>query len=117
MATMKVISPDQHKNKGEDFYVKNERLERPISPHLTIYKFQMTSVLSITHRTTGLIQSGALSAFALGSLALSAPFPAYLEALQSAQMGGAMIFAAKFALAWPFTFHLFNGCRHLVNSR
>lgn len=33
---------------------KNEKLKRELSPHLTIYKFQLTSMLSITHRFTGL---------------------------------------------------------------
>lgn len=32
---------------------KNSQLKRVLSPHLTIYKFQLTAVLSITHRFTG----------------------------------------------------------------
>ena len=50
MATMRTMSPQDHKIARENFYVKNDRLQRPTSPHLTIYKFQMTSILSITHR-------------------------------------------------------------------
>ena len=38
--------------------------ERPLSPHLQIYKPQLTSVLSITHRGTGVFLS-------LGALALT----------------------------------------------
>ena len=38
-----------------------------------------------------------------------------LTALQAMQFGGATIFAAKFAIVYPFTFHLFNGIRHLVS--
>ena len=30
---------------------------RPLSPHLTIYKPQITSLMSITHRITGVFQS------------------------------------------------------------
>lgn len=33
--------------------IRNERLNRPMSPHLTIYEYQLTSILSITHRITG----------------------------------------------------------------
>jgi len=44
--------------KGETHDAKNERLNRPMSPHLTIYKFQLTSILSITHRGTGVALSG-----------------------------------------------------------
>lgn len=53
-------------NPEEEFWDKNKRLNRPVSPHLTIYKFQITSVLSITHRATGLALSGLTSAFAIG---------------------------------------------------
>merc|ERR1712198_770021 len=51
---MKTMSPEEHKISRENFWSKNDRLKRPMSPHLTIYKMQMTSVLSITHRMTGL---------------------------------------------------------------
>lgn len=37
---------------------RNMRLKRPMSPHLTVYKFQITSILSISHRATGMILSG-----------------------------------------------------------
>lgn len=33
---------------------KNEKLKREMSPHLTIYRPQLTSMLSITHRFTGM---------------------------------------------------------------
>lgn len=37
--------------------VRNEKLNRPLSPHLTIYRFQLTATLSITHRATGMVPS------------------------------------------------------------
>lgn len=40
--------------KPEHYDDKNERLKRPLSPHLTIYSPQLTSMLSITHRAAGL---------------------------------------------------------------
>ena len=49
MATMKPISQSEHLT-GQEFYSKNKALKRPISPHLTINKFQLTSMFSITHR-------------------------------------------------------------------
>ena len=69
MATMKPISQSEHLT-GKEFWSKNKELGRPISPHLTIYKFQLTSMLSITHRATGLIQSGMLTGAGLGALLL-----------------------------------------------
>merc|ERR1719516_453325 len=53
---MKPISQSEHLT-GKEFWSKNKALNRPLSPHLTIYKFQLTSMLSITHRATGLAQS------------------------------------------------------------
>jgi succinate dehydrogenase cytochrome b556 subunit len=111
---MKPMTPAEHLNSREEFWNKNKRLSRPISPHMTIYKPQVTSMLSITHRGTGLAQSGILSMFGVGAIVSSSSFPVMLDTLQSMQFGTPLIFLAKFAIAWPMTFHLFNGCRHLV---
>ncbi|CAL4152708.1 unnamed protein product, partial [Meganyctiphanes norvegica] len=97
----------------EDFWLKNERLKRPMSPHLTIYKPQVTSMLSITHRGTGCALSVLMSAFSIGMLCLPNSYPYYLAYIQSLQFGSPLIFLAKFALAMPFMFHTCNGIRHL----
>lgn len=99
---------------AEDYWAKNKRLRRPVSPHLTIYKPQVTSMLSLSHRGTGLILSVIMSGFSIGMLALPNSYPFYLELIQSMQYGGVAIFGAKFLLAFPFMFHLTNGVRHLV---
>jgi len=114
MAVMKPMTPEEHSISRTNFWDKNKSLKRPISPHLTIYKFQLTSMLSITHRATGLIQSGMLTAFAVGAMVLPGTFPTQLAMLQDMHFGAPLIFVAKFALALPITFHLFNGVRHLV---
>ena len=51
---------------AEDFWAKNKRLHRPISPHLTIYKPQITSMLSISHRGTGLMLASVIYGFSIG---------------------------------------------------
>ncbi len=66
MATVRSAGASDPSLRKEDFFVKNERLGRPLSPHLTIYRPQLTSMLSITHRGTGCFQSALLSGFALG---------------------------------------------------
>ena len=38
--------------------VANRPVHRPLSPHLQIYKPQLTSVLSILHRATGIALGG-----------------------------------------------------------
>ena len=80
--SMKTVTPQEHKISREQFWDKNKRLNRPISPHLTIYKMQMTSVLSITHRGTGLGWSVILSGVGIGSIASNTTFPAALATLQ-----------------------------------
>merc|ERR1711894_393673 len=91
----------------EGFWDKNKRLERPISPHLTIYKPQMTSMLSITHRGTGLAQSGLMYGFALGVAVIPGTFPMFMDSLVITHPH--IITTAKFVIAWPFAFHLCNG--------
>ena len=41
-------------------------------------------------------------------------FPVWLNTVQELHFAAPLLIAAKFALAWPVTFHLFNGCRHLA---
>ncbi|HKF60109.1 MAG TPA: succinate dehydrogenase, cytochrome b556 subunit [Dongiaceae bacterium] len=84
---------------------------RPISPHLQVYRPQLTSVLSILHRITGV-------ALAVGTILLvywliaAASGPeafASAEALVGSWLGRILLFGWTFALY----FHLTNGIRHL----
>ena len=90
-----------------------------MSPHLTIYKPQVTSMLSITHRGTGLAQSVILSGFAIFGITSNYSYPWLLSQVAQLQaqlgIGGGIICLAKFAIAWPVCFHLYNGLRHLVS--
>merc|ERR1712087_421808 len=115
MSSIKSISPQEHQISREEFWEKNKRLARPLSPHLTIYKPQMTTMLSITHRGTGLARSGILTGFAIFGMASNYSYPWVLaQVAQMSFMGPALIFLGKFAIAWPVMYHLFNGCRHLA---
>jgi succinate dehydrogenase / fumarate reductase cytochrome b subunit len=86
-------------------------VERPISPHLQIYKWQITSVLSIVHRATG----GALG---VGSLLLAwwlvatASGPHAFAIVQGfiASIIGRLILLG---FSWALFYHLCNGIRHL----
>ncbi|CAH0720175.1 unnamed protein product, partial [Brenthis ino] len=93
--------------------IRNAKLNRPLSPHLTIYKFQLTSVLSITHRTAGIILSGYASALGLGALVLPNDISHYITMIEGLNLSPATIFLAKVALASPFGYHFANGIRHL----
>lgn len=85
---------------------------RPLSPHLQIYRPQITSVLSITHRLTGIALYLGLLLWTLWLFTLAA-YPdchAWLTAHVSAWYGQIAL------LGWTFCFfyHLLNGVRHLA---
>lgn len=94
-----------------------QRLNRPVSPHLAIYRPQVTWILSIMNRITGSVLSGGFYIF--GAAYLVAPYMGWH--LETAVLAAAFAkwpvflkFLAKFPFAWMFTFHSFNGVRHLV---
>lgn len=53
---------------NEDYEAKNARLGRPQSPHLTIYRLQLTSVLSLTHRATGIALGSIVTVWGIGKV-------------------------------------------------
>jgi len=94
-----------------------QRQNRPVSPHLGIYRPQITWYGSILNRITGLALSGPLYLF--GAAYLVAPAVGWH--LESASIAAAFAawpvalkVATKMLVAWPFAFHSLNGIRHLV---
>ncbi len=85
--------------------------ERPLSPHLSVYRFMYTMALSIAHRITGvaLSISSLLLVYWLVAVA-SGPGP-YAQAVQvlSHPFATAIFMLASFC----FFYHLSNGIRHL----
>jgi len=111
VATQKITDADAYQ------ILVSQRRHRPTSPHLSIYRPQITWYASVTHRITGCIVSGGVYCF--GAAYLVAPlFGWHLESATIAAAFGAWPVAAKmatkFLIAWPFTFHCLNGVRHLV---
>lgn len=86
--------------------------ERPLSPHLQVYRPQITSVLSLLHRITG-------AALAAGTLLLVywliavAGGPDTYDAAQSV-VGSIVGRLLLFGWSWALFYHLTNGIRHLV---
>ncbi|XP_041979734.1 succinate dehydrogenase cytochrome b560 subunit, mitochondrial-like [Aricia agestis] len=92
---------------------RNIRLARPLSPHLTIYKFQLPAVLSITHRASGMMLSGYATVLGIGALTLPYDMSHYISVIESMNLSPATLFLAKFIIAAPFGYHFANGIRHL----
>lgn len=61
---------------------RNMRLNRPQSPHLTIYQPQLTSFLSITHRMTGIALTGYAVVLGLGALVMPHDFAHYATMIE-----------------------------------
>ncbi|KAL8664573.1 MAG: hypothetical protein Q9202_002982 [Teloschistes flavicans] len=94
-----------------------QRLNRPVSPHLTIYQPQIPWVLSGLNRITGSALSGGFYIF--GFAYLVAPYLGlHIESTALAEAFGSLPAVVrgglKFVVAVPFSFHCINGVRHLV---
>ena len=84
----------------------------PLSPHLQIYKWQISSLLSISHRIVGVINIFAITLICIWTLSLLLGEDSYEVTkifLRS--------FLGKFIivfLCWSFSFHILNEIRHLI---
>ncbi|MCP4923111.1 MAG: succinate dehydrogenase, cytochrome b556 subunit [bacterium] len=85
--------------------------KRPLSPHLQIYRPQLTSILSIVHRLTGFALSIGFGALVCWIVALAVG-GGYLTDVHSFW---GTFFGKLLLLGWLFCFvyHFFNGIRHL----
>jgi succinate dehydrogenase / fumarate reductase cytochrome b subunit len=86
--------------------------ERPLSPHLQIYRPQLTSVMSIMHRGTGvfLAVGTIVVVYWLYALAAGPETFAGAQALVSSLLGKLVLLG----LAGSVFYHLGNGVRHLL---
>ena len=86
--------------------------KNPLSPHLQIYKWQISSLLSIAHRIVGVINILAITIicfFILSLLLGEESFEIIHNVFKS--------FIGKFILisvCWTFSFHILNEIRHLL---
>lgn len=85
---------------------------RPVSPHLQIYKPQLTSVLSITHRITGVYTFLGAICILIWLVTLAWDVPSY-EFLRDVAVS---LPIQMFLFLWTLSmvYHLFNGIRHLM---
>lgn len=85
---------------------------RPLSPHMTIYRWPVTMMTSITHRITGV-------GLALGAVVLAW----WLVSISNGPEGWQSFHAVSdtpvgllilFGLTWSLIYHFLNGIRHLA---
>ena len=87
-------------------------VRRPLSPHLQVYRPQLTSVLSILHRLAGVALSAGtlLMVWWLVAAATSENAFATVQGFVGSPFGWLLMFGWTVALC----FHFFNGLRHLA---
>jgi succinate dehydrogenase / fumarate reductase cytochrome b subunit len=88
--------------------------ERPLSPHLQVYRWQVQMVTSILHRATGIVLWVGMLGLVWGLLALAAG-PERWDAF-AACAGSPFGKLVLFGFSWSLAFHLINGIRHLVQD-
>jgi len=86
--------------------------DRPIAPHLSVWRWHITMATSILHRATGTALYGGAILFAVWLMAIAAGTETYapIGMLLASPIGQ----IALYLLVAAFAFHLANGIRHFV---
>lgn len=88
--------------------------ERPLSPHLQVYKRQVQMMTSITHRATGMVLVVGMLALIWGLGALAAGRGPWNDFV--AGVGSPIGMLLLFGFSWALAYHLINGIRHLAQD-
>ena len=86
--------------------------QRPLSPHLGVYKFMYTMSLSILHRITGCAAAVGFLLFVWWLMALASGPAAYASAMGA--LGSPLAKLLLVGFTFSFVYHFCNGIRHLV---
>jgi len=92
-------------------YIISMQNNNPLSPHLQIYKWQISSLLSITHRIVGVINFIAITIICFWSVSLLLGQTSYqfIQTFLNSIFGKFLVIS----LCWTFSFHILNEVRHL----
>ncbi|MDI4656934.1 succinate dehydrogenase, cytochrome b556 subunit [Xanthobacter autotrophicus] len=89
-----------------------QRIDRPLSPHLQIYRPLFTMMMSIVHRITGVgLYFG--TAILVWWLLAAATSPSAFEAFRSVA-GSPIGLIVLFGYTWALLHHAFGGVRHFI---
>ena len=86
--------------------------KNPISPHIQIYNWHISSLVSISHRITGIINFLAITLIGLwiASLLLGEGYYEHISSFLSSFLGKFICIG----IIWSFTFQVLSEIRHLV---
>ena len=93
-------------------YKLNMENNNPLSPHLQIYKWQISSLLSITHRIVGVINFLAIALICVWTISIIFGQSNYefVYKIFNSAFGKFLVIS----LCWTFSFHILNELRHLL---
>ena len=93
-------------------YKTNMKNDNPLSPHLQIYKWNISSLLSITHRIVGVINFFAIILICLWAVIIIFGQSSYsiINFFLNSGFGKFL----TISLCWTFSFHILNELRHLM---
>ncbi len=88
------------------------RGNRPLSPHLSVYRTQMSMLTSITHRITGigLTLGAVLVVWWFLAASTNAAYFETADAVLTSWFGSLILIGSL----WALCYHFLNGIRHLV---
>ncbi|CAG9533776.1 unnamed protein product [Cercopithifilaria johnstoni] len=99
---------------GWDYLLRQRALKRPISPHLSVYKPQVTWMVSGFHRMAGCAMAGTLLIGGIGFALLPLNFTTFIEFIRDLGLPWVITDTFKFIIAYPIAFHALNGIRFLA---
>jgi succinate dehydrogenase / fumarate reductase cytochrome b subunit len=105
------LSATQKTRLGLPMIEKNSRVERPLSPHLQIYRVTITMAMSIVHRITGSALYVGMLLFAWWLFA--AANPRHFDTINGF-LGSWFGRLILFGFTWALLHHLLGGIRHLI---
>ena len=88
--------------------------QRPLSPHLQIYKWQVQMVTSILHRATGIALAVGTLLVLWGLVSLAGGEESFSQFKTC--IGSPIGLVLLFGWSWSLFYHLCNGIRHLVQD-
>ncbi len=90
------------------------KTNRPLSPHLQVYRWQVQMVTSILHRATGIVLAAGALIAVYGAVQLAMGRQAW-DAF-AACLGSPLGLVFMFGWTWAFSYHFLNGIRHLFQD-
>ncbi|KAH8311046.1 hypothetical protein KR044_004023 [Drosophila immigrans] len=106
------ILPAMYPKMGYD--EMNMKMGRRLSPFMSIYRMQLTSMMSIFIRITGFLMAIGVWVFGVSALCCDFTIEALAKKIEECECKKTIFNVAKFLIVLPFAYHMVAGTRHLI---